>query len=74
MTFSINLSGTPLISLQEQASRLGVPIETLAQSVIENFASSQPSTMSPQDRRALFEKAKADSMRENDELYRRLAQ
>lgn len=74
MTFSVSLNGQSWDALQAEAAKIGVPVETLARSVLENFATTAPSPMAPQDRRALFEKAKADSLRENDGLYRRLAQ
>jgi hypothetical protein len=74
VTITIQLDEPGLQKLREEAEGLGVSVDQLAQAIVERHALRSPGGM-PSDvvDEETFRKVKADTFRENAELYRRLA-
>jgi chorismate mutase len=71
----ILINDRPLSGLREEAERLGLSVEQLAQMVLERHAEdARKSPASQEIDTATFQQAMKQSLEENDELYRRLAQ
>ena len=67
MTITIQVDGKNLTTLQRQAATLGVPVERMAEVIVQRHLQG-----SSKDDPA-FRKIMEDTFRENEELYRRLA-
>jgi hypothetical protein len=72
MTITIQLDGPGLAALQQEAANLGVSVEQLADTIIQRHVRGRAG-LGPVVDEATFRKAMADTFRENEELYRRLA-
>lgn len=71
MTIRVQLGGSGLAVLQQEAATLGVTVEQLATDILERHAGKAATARAiPDDK---FRAALADSLRENEELLRRLA-
>jgi len=72
MTITIELDDAIRTDFQQEAESLGLSLDQLADAIIRRHIQSKSvdhsSALDP-----AFQKAMADSFRENDELYRRLA-
>lgn len=67
MSENIRINTTLFQAYQKEADAQGIPVHELAEIAMSEY-------LKIKSRRALFEKAKADSFREREEVYRRLAQ
>ena len=72
MTIMIELEDPDLNVLKEEAARLGIAVEQLAHAIIHRHVGSHAQATTATGDNA-FRKAMADTFRENNELYRRLA-
>lgn len=71
MTIRVQLGGSGLAVLQQEAAALGVTVEQLATDILERHAGKATAARTiPDDK---FRAVLADSLRENEELLRRLA-
>lgn len=72
MTITIELDEPMLNAFQQEASDLGISVDRLADAIIrQHFRSGTHVSGSATD--PAFQKAAAETFRENEELYRRLA-
>ena len=73
MTIALQLDETGVSALQTQAAELGVTPEQLATEIVRRhvLARATPKAIGPDD--PLFKAALAASMKDNEELLRRLA-
>jgi hypothetical protein len=72
MTITIDLDGPGFSALAEEASGLGVSVEQLADTIIRRHLRARTAKGTIADDE-VFRKAMADTFRENEEVYRRLA-
>jgi hypothetical protein len=74
MTITIQLAGPGFERLRAEAEELGLSVEQLAQAIVERYVL-RPRGDTPSDvvDDETFQRVKAETFRENEELYRRLA-
>ncbi len=72
MTIMINLDEPGFSALAEEASRLGVSVEQLADSIVRRHIRTRAGQGGVATDES-FRMAMADTFRENEEVYRRLA-
>lgn len=72
MTVMLNLEKPGLDVLEQEAANLGLTVEQLANDIIRRHVEAKSSSVQFADPTA-FRRAMADSVRENEELLRRLA-
>lgn len=71
MTITIQLEESSVSVLQDEAASLGLSVEQLADAILRAHIRNPSNTFASE---AAFQKAMADTLSKNAELYRRLAQ